>query len=100
MVIDSQELFIGVSAEAESSQALGGGCNIGEPLLVAKAGGGLEMSTCYTNKNCHQGFYCSTALMDVASRCCRSDQGQLLLSRDDWSSPHTDVHVCKLHTDE
>ena len=55
-----------------------GGCKIGQPLLALKAGGGFEMSTCYTNKDCHQGFYCSTALQDVSSRCCRSNSGQFL----------------------
>ena len=55
-----------------------GGCKIGQPLLALKAGGGFEMSTCYTNKDCHQGFYCSTALQDTSSRCCRSNSGQFL----------------------
>ncbi|KAK7478872.1 hypothetical protein BaRGS_00029853, partial [Batillaria attramentaria] len=56
-----------------ASQYLSGGCNIGEPLLEVGQGGKLELATCYNNHPCPTGFYCSTALQDVGSRCCRSD---------------------------
>ena len=72
-----KQTSVGVSAETVSDD-LSGGCNIGEPVLVNKAGGGFAFSTCYTNKNCRDGFYCSTALLDVSARCCRSDSGKLV----------------------
>ncbi|XP_076466470.1 uncharacterized protein LOC143297837 [Babylonia areolata] len=50
-----------------------GGCRIGKPLLFRNRTGRLELRTCYTSRNCAPGFYCSTDLQDVASRCCRAN---------------------------
>ncbi|KAK7107823.1 protein psiN-like [Littorina saxatilis] len=54
------------------SSFLSGGCRTGEPLLVAKAGGGYDLGTCFTSNPCPSGFYCSTELQDVGARCCRA----------------------------
>ena len=80
---------IGVFSAWEETTYLRGGCRIGQPMLELNALGSYVMSTCYTNKNCHNGFYCSTALQGASSRCCRSDSGQLLCltisSRRPWN---------------
>ncbi|KAL8611485.1 hypothetical protein ACOMHN_014540 [Nucella lapillus] len=48
------------------------GCRINKPLLKLNGSGQHDLRACYTENNCPDGFYCSTELQDVSSRCCRA----------------------------